>query len=129
MHKKTATALALTAVKNEDQREFAKLVESFKNQYNEGARVNWGERLHGGSPSRGQDCAAGVWCLGFMPSMPSGPWPACALARGLTPPCLLARPRPRPRHAGGHILGMKSMHKQKKRERAVARELAQRAGV
>ncbi len=30
VHKKTATALALTAVKNEDQREFAKLVESFK---------------------------------------------------------------------------------------------------
>ena len=30
VHKKTATAVALTAVKNEDQREFAKLVESFK---------------------------------------------------------------------------------------------------
>ncbi len=71
VHKKTATALALTAVKNEDQREFAKLVESFKSQYNEGPRVQW----------------------------------------------------------GGHILGMKSVHKQKKRERAIAKELAQRAGV
>ena len=30
VHKKTATALVLTGVKNEDQREFAKLVESFK---------------------------------------------------------------------------------------------------
>ena len=30
VHKKTAAALCLTAVKNEDQREFAKLVESFK---------------------------------------------------------------------------------------------------
>ncbi len=71
VHKKTATALALTAVKNEDQRELAKLVDSFKAQFNDGPRVNW----------------------------------------------------------GGHILGMKSMHKQKKRERAIAKELAQRAGV
>ncbi len=30
VHKKTATALAVTAVKNEDQREFAKLVASCK---------------------------------------------------------------------------------------------------
>lgn len=71
VHKKTATALALTGVKNEDQREFAKLVETFKSQYNDGARVNW----------------------------------------------------------GGHILGMKSQHKMKKRERVVAKELAQRAGA
>ena len=68
MHKKTATALALTAVKGEDQREFAKLVDSFKAQYNEGARVAW----------------------------------------------------------GGGILGIKSQHKQKAQERAIARELAQR---
>jgi large subunit ribosomal protein L7Ae len=39
VHQKNAAALALTAVKNEDQREFAKLVDSFKNQFNEGARV------------------------------------------------------------------------------------------
>mmetsp|Transcript_11379 Transcript_11379/g.19953 ORF Transcript_11379/g.19953 Transcript_11379/m.19953 type:complete len:262 (-) Transcript_11379:492-1277(-) len=71
VHKKTATALAITAVKNEDQREFAKLAESFKATYNDGARVNW----------------------------------------------------------GGHILGPKSQHKHQKRERAVARELAQRAAV
>lgn len=71
MHKKTATALALTAVKNEDQREFAKLAESFKATYNDGPRVQW----------------------------------------------------------GGHILGPKSQVKHKKRERAIARELAQRSAV
>ncbi len=47
MHKKTATALALTAVKNEDNRELAKLVEAFKNQYNDGPRVNWGGHILG----------------------------------------------------------------------------------
>lgn len=71
VHKKTATALCLTAVKNEDQREFAKLAETFKSQYNEGPRVQW----------------------------------------------------------GGHILGPKSQVKHKKRERAIAKELAQRAAV
>jgi large subunit ribosomal protein L7Ae len=55
----------------QDQREFAKLAESFKASYNDGPRVNW----------------------------------------------------------GGHILGPKSQHKHKKRERAIARELAQRATV
>jgi large subunit ribosomal protein L7Ae len=39
VHQKNAAALALTAVKNEDQREFSKLVDSFKSQFNEGARV------------------------------------------------------------------------------------------
>jgi large subunit ribosomal protein L7Ae len=71
VHKKTATALALTSVKNEDQREFAKLVETFKSQYNEGSRVQW----------------------------------------------------------GGHILGVKSQHKLRARERALAKELAQRSAV
>lgn len=47
VHQKNATALALTAVKGEDQREFAKLVESFKAQYNEGPRVNWGGGIMG----------------------------------------------------------------------------------
>jgi hypothetical protein len=42
VHQKNAAALALTAVKNEDQREFAKLVDSFKNQFNEGSRVQVG---------------------------------------------------------------------------------------
>jgi large subunit ribosomal protein L7Ae len=68
VHKKNATALAITSVKNEDQREFAKLVDTFKAQFNDGPRVQW----------------------------------------------------------GGHILGPKSQHKLKKRERAIARELAQR---
>lgn len=71
VHKKTATALCLTAVKNEDQREFAKLAETFKSQYNEGPRNIW----------------------------------------------------------GGHILGVKSQHKQKRRERTIAKELAQRAAA
>lgn len=47
VHKKTAAALALTSVKNEDQREFAKLVETAKATYNEGARVQWGGGIMG----------------------------------------------------------------------------------
>jgi len=71
VHKKTATALVMTAVKNEDQREFGKLAETFKALYNDAPRGHW----------------------------------------------------------GGHILGPKSQIKHKKRERAVARELAQRSAV
>lgn len=41
VHKKTATALALTGVKGEDNREFAKLVESAKSSFNDGPRMNW----------------------------------------------------------------------------------------
>eukprot|EP00798_Chlamydomonas_sp_ICE-L_P023674 gene23674-9210_t len=70
VHKKTATALALTSVKN-DQRELSKIVDTFKAQYNDGPRINW----------------------------------------------------------GGHILGPKSQVKTKQRERAVAKELAQRVGI
>ena len=47
VHQKTATALALTSVKNEDQREFAKLVETCRQTYNEGARVSWGGGIMG----------------------------------------------------------------------------------
>ena len=71
VYKKTATALALTAVKNEDQREFAKIVESCKSNYNEGPRTQW----------------------------------------------------------GGGIMGPKSQHKTKLREKQLAKELAQRAAV
>merc|ERR1719231_1771244 len=35
VHKKTATALALTAIKNEDKHEFSKLVEAIKGGYND----------------------------------------------------------------------------------------------
>jgi hypothetical protein len=42
VHQKNAAALAVTGVKNEDQREFAKLVDSVKSQFNDGARVQWG---------------------------------------------------------------------------------------
>jgi large subunit ribosomal protein L7Ae len=71
VHKKTAAALALTAVKNDDQREFGKLVESFTAQFNDGKRPAW----------------------------------------------------------GGGIMGVKSQHKQKQKERIIAKELAQRAGI
>jgi len=71
VHKKNATALALTAVKNEDQREFAKLVDSFRASFNEGPRISW----------------------------------------------------------GGGIMGLKSQHKTKIRERTLAKELAQRSAV
>ena len=47
VHKKTATALALTGVKSEDQREFSKIVESAKAAFNDGARVNWGGGIMG----------------------------------------------------------------------------------
>jgi large subunit ribosomal protein L7Ae len=47
VHKKTATAVAITTVKNEDQREFAKLVETAKAMYNDGPRVNWGGGIMG----------------------------------------------------------------------------------
>lgn len=47
VHKKTATALALTAVKSEDQRELAKLADTAKAMYNEGARVQWGGGILG----------------------------------------------------------------------------------
>ncbi|KAG1669054.1 hypothetical protein FOA52_003972 [Chlamydomonas sp. UWO 241] len=47
VHQKTATALCLTSVKNEDQREFAKLVDTFKANFNDGKRVNWGGHILG----------------------------------------------------------------------------------
>ena len=47
VHKKTATALALTAVKSEDQRELAKIVETAKNSFNDGPRVSWGGGIMG----------------------------------------------------------------------------------
>jgi large subunit ribosomal protein L7Ae len=71
VHKKNAAALALTGVKNEDQREFSKLVDSFRAQYNDGSRVQW----------------------------------------------------------GGGIMGLKSQHKQRAKERVLAKEQAQRANV
>ena len=55
VHKKTATALALTVVKNEDQREFAKLVESVKQTYNDGPRVSWGGGIMGPKSQVGAD--------------------------------------------------------------------------
>ena len=47
VHKKNATALALTGVKGEDNREFAKLVESAKSSFNDGPRINWGGGIMG----------------------------------------------------------------------------------
>lgn len=47
VHKKKATALAVTGVKAEDSREFAKLVETAKQQFTDGPRVNWGGGIMG----------------------------------------------------------------------------------
>ncbi len=47
VHQKTAAALALTAVKSEDQRELAKIVDSARTSFNEGARVSWGGGIMG----------------------------------------------------------------------------------
>lgn len=71
VHQKTAAALAVTGVKNEDQREFGKLVESFTAQFNDGKRPQW----------------------------------------------------------GGGIMGIKSQHKTAARQKVLAKELAQRAGI
>ena len=50
VHKKTATALALTAIKNEDKMEFSKLVEAIKRSYNDRfaeANRKWGGGIMG----------------------------------------------------------------------------------
>ena len=50
VHKKTATALALTAIKNEDKMEFSKLVEAIKGSYNDRfaeANRKWGGGIMG----------------------------------------------------------------------------------
>jgi large subunit ribosomal protein L7Ae len=47
VHQKNAAALALTAVKGEDQRELAKIVESAKSLFNEGPRITWGGGIMG----------------------------------------------------------------------------------
>lgn len=47
VHQKNAAALALTAVKGEDQRELAKIVESAKTSFNEGPRMTWGGGIMG----------------------------------------------------------------------------------
>lgn len=50
VHKKTATAVALTNVKNEDKMDFSKLVESLKSNYNdryEDFRKQWGGSIMG----------------------------------------------------------------------------------
>lgn len=47
VHKKTASVLCLTAVKNEDQREFTKIAESAKSMFNDGSRIGWGGGILG----------------------------------------------------------------------------------
>jgi large subunit ribosomal protein L7Ae len=50
VHKKTATALALTAIKNEDKMEFSKLVEAIKGSYNDRfaeSQRKWGGGIMG----------------------------------------------------------------------------------
>ena len=47
VHKKTAACCALTGVKNEDQREFAQLVETCKSNFNSVKRTSWGGGIMG----------------------------------------------------------------------------------
>ena len=50
VHQKTATALALTAIKNEDKHDFSKLVESIKASFNDkydDVRKQWGGGVMG----------------------------------------------------------------------------------
>jgi large subunit ribosomal protein L7Ae len=47
VHQKTAAALALTAVKSEDQRELAKIVDSARTSFNDGPRISWGGGIMG----------------------------------------------------------------------------------
>ena len=50
VHQKTATALALTAIKNEDKLEFSQLVESIKSNFNDrfdDVRKQWGGGIMG----------------------------------------------------------------------------------
>jgi hypothetical protein len=72
VNKKNAAAVALTAVKNEDQRELAKLVESAKQLFNDGPRVTWGGGIMGPKsqvslappgphPSRVDTCLSPGW--------------------------------------------------------------------
>ena len=58
MHLKTAAALALTAVKSEDQRELAKLVDSARTSFNDAPRMAWGgaRLLYPSRPPLGSPC-------------------------------------------------------------------------
>lgn len=47
VHQKKATALAITGVRNEDQREFAKVCEMCMDQFNNASRVPWGGHILG----------------------------------------------------------------------------------
>jgi len=47
VHQKTATALCLTGVKPEDQREFAKIVETVRPAFNDVQRIHWGGGIMG----------------------------------------------------------------------------------
>jgi large subunit ribosomal protein L7Ae len=47
VHKKTAACCALTAVKPEDQRDFAQIVETCKSNFNNIKRTSWGGGIMG----------------------------------------------------------------------------------
>eukprot|EP01025_Chloroclados_australasicus_P016968 TRINITY_DN18659_c0_g1_i1.p2 TRINITY_DN18659_c0_g1~~TRINITY_DN18659_c0_g1_i1.p2 ORF type:complete len:258 (-),score=25.82 TRINITY_DN18659_c0_g1_i1:87-860(-) len=47
VHKKTVSCLALTAVRNEDQRELGKVSDMCKDMFNEGPRIGWGGGIMG----------------------------------------------------------------------------------
>lgn len=42
VHQKTAAVLAITGVRNEDQKELVRLADLCTSSYNEGQRVSWG---------------------------------------------------------------------------------------
>lgn len=150
VHQKNAAALALTAVKNEDQREFAKLVDSFKSQFNEGARVQVCFLLPPYVVPQSRyfrtvsQTSGDLWLM-LMPllCLPTSVETANLSAFGVSTMCILYcfLPEYHPLHAavaavfvlleqwGGGIMGMKSQHKQKQKERVLAKELAQRMTV
>ena len=76
VHKKTATALALTTVKNEDKVEFSKLVESVKANFNDRCAYHHGlcQRPNAMCTLCGQSCASlGASRAGDAPSKTSAP--------------------------------------------------------
>lgn len=122
VHKKTATALAVTAVKNEVRA---------RPPAGKRACARWGRLVHRLRPhARVQRLGAGG--AASLTRAPSPPPVASQDQRefGKLAETFKAMYNDAPRTPwGGHILGPKSQIKHKKRERAIARELAQRTAV
>lgn len=52
VHQKHAAALCLTSVRNEDQREFAKIAETCSDMFNKGSKIGWGGGVLGYKASK-----------------------------------------------------------------------------